>query len=68
MLLIVVDAGASPVETASIRTEDDGVSGCMSVVIQPYMYVLWILLNVCVAHFFFFVRNTSMCTIRVSPI
>ena len=24
-----VDAGASPVETGSIRTEEDGVSGCM---------------------------------------
>ena len=30
LLLLHVDAGASPVETGSIRTEEDGVSGCMT--------------------------------------
>lgn len=47
VLLIVADAGASPVETASIRTEDDGVSSCMSLGMQSCMYVLGMLLNVC---------------------
>ena len=62
-LLVLVDASASPVETASIRTEEDDVSGCLWLeVLSRAGDTLHWQLPILPIHR----RTTSMCTTPVS--